>query len=317
MYVTPAWDYEWIADSSALQAAIESILREELISLDTETVGWKSGNERLALIQIGLPTQKKVLVVDPLAIEDLSSLTEPLTSELPRVIAHNAAFEEKQFKRYSIAINGVIDTLDMARALRPDLPRHTLQVCCKVLLGVDISKAEQVSDWAVRPLSDEQLVYARLDAELAFMVYEKLAAMQERLMIDETMDVPKLMEQYADTLRERIRITQEVAPDLALLMAREVILKEKIRAKLVAGEPAYEGEFGTAEIKKTRRTEVNPALVRQLFPEIADMVIRQQVERAHLVAVMREQGIDEKRLKEVLTVIGTEDRFTFSAGGWW
>jgi hypothetical protein len=49
----------------------------------------------------------------------------------------------------------------------------SLKNLTKRVLGVDISKEEQTSNWFVRPLRDEQLKYAYMDSELAMVLYEK------------------------------------------------------------------------------------------------------------------------------------------------
>lgn len=308
MAASPEWEFEWIAESGRLESVSEELRAEPILSLDTETSGWQTGNEKLALIQIGVPSKKKVFLIDPLAIETLIALEPVMASKTPELVIHNAPFEERQFRRHAIKLKGVIDTLELSRRLRPDLPSHSLRMCCRLILDLKITKEEQSSDWSRRPLTDEQLAYARLDAEVTMKLYSVLAAMETQLIIDPNAEVPVLMGDLWETLRKKLELTSQIAAELALLQARETMLRENIRAKLVDGAPAYAGEYGTAEISQVKRTEINPERVREVFPTLADRVISETVERKRLLAVMKEFGIDEGELEQVLEVSGFYDR---------
>lgn len=312
MKVQPNWDFEWIDTEEALTRWAEVLAAEAIISVDTETVGWDTGNERLCLIQIGIPTKRMVLVVDALAFPRLDILGPCLSNRTPNIVAHNAPFEEKQFGRYGIKLRGIIDTLTMARKLRGDLPNHTLQTCCRLLLDLDISKEEQTSDWSLRPLQPEQLLYARLDAEIAFLLYENLARLEAKLLIDPKLSVPDLMKQLAETITERIKLTKEIAPELAVIDARNEMLKEVIRNKLIQGEPEYEGSYGKCKVSKIKRTEINPQKVRSVFPELAENAISEYVERERFKTLMKEYGIPDQRLDEVCDITGYTDRLSLS-----
>ena len=306
------WPIRWVETQDQLTELIELLNTEEILSLDTETAGWQTGNEHLCLIQIGLPTTKEVAIIDPLTVEDLSPLEPIMSKSTPEIIAHNASFEERQLARHGIKIRGIIDTLTMARDLRPDLPNFTLRTCCKLLLDVDLDKEQQVSDWSQRPLSKAQIDYAALDAEIALKLFWVLDEMESKLAIDPALKVPELMSLLHSTVRERIDLTHDIASELALLHAREDAIREGIRAKLIEGEKPYEGELGACKVTKVKRTEVNPAKVRKVFPNIADMVITDHVERKHLKAVMKEAGIDVSKLDLVLDIIGYNDRMSLS-----
>jgi 3'-5' exonuclease len=312
MKIEPKWDFEWVDTDIALQKWAKILSSEALISLDTETVGWETGNERLCLVQIGIPTKRHVLIVDALAFQRLDPLAECLSSRTPNLVAHNAAFEEKQLGRFGLKLRGVIDTLNMARKLRPDLPNHTLQTCARLLLNMQISKEEQTSNWAQRPLSQDQLDYARLDAEIALQLYEYLANIESKLSIDPALTVEDLMKQLAETLTEKIRLTKDISFDLAVLNARNEMLREVIKNKLVQGEPEYEGQYGKCKVSKIKRTEISPIKVRENMPGLADLAISEYVERDRLKALMKEHGIADSKLEEVMDVVGYTDRLSLT-----
>ncbi len=306
------WKIEWV-DSEARLAEIASLMEsEEIVALDTETVGWQTGNERLCLIQIGLPSSKTVVVVDPLALSTLQPLERPLSRSTPRVISHNASFEARQLERYGIKIRGVVDTLVMARKLRPDLPNHTLKTCVKHLLGIMISKEEQTSDWSLRPLSDAQLNYAALDAEISYSLYLALQELEDKLTVDPRQNVPEIMQELASVATERTALTKGIAFQLAFLNARSAALEEAIRTKLINGAEAYQGEFGSCSVSQVKRTEVDPQLVREMMPELADKVVAEYVDRKRLLDVMKEYNRSEAELQSVLKIIGYTDRLKLS-----
>jgi hypothetical protein len=270
------------------------------------------GNEQLCLIQIGAPSQKRVFLIDVLKAGPPVALASVLAAPSPLIIAHNASFEERQFARYDMKMKGIKDTLTMSRQLRPDLPNHTLRTCCKLLLGLELSKQEQVSDWSVRPLSDSQIAYARLDAEVALSLYNYLAELEAKASQELDLPVADLVREYGALLKQRYDISAGIAHELAFLQAREAKVKEVIRQKLIDGEPSYDGPYGKCSIQKVKRTEVNPERVREVFPEFAAEVIQEFVDRKRFDAVAKERGLPKSSIESVLDTVGFNDRLLLS-----
>jgi ribonuclease D len=314
MYARPQLNYEWATTPEEVAALAASLEHERIISVDTETSGWQVGNEQLCLIQIGIPSQQRVVLIDVMKAGAPTPLGAILAAPTPLIIAHNASFEERQFARYDLKLKGIRDTLSMSRQLRPDLPNHTLRTCCKLLLGIELSKQEQSSDWSVRPLSDEQVAYARLDAEVAISLYEYLAELEARAERELDMPVPDLVKEYSSVLRHRFELSAGISHELAFLQAREQKLKEAIRQKLIDGEPSYDGPYGKCAIQKVKRTEVNPQRVREVFPEFAEEVIQEFVERKRFDAVAKERGLPKSAIESVLDTVGFNDRLLLSLG---
>lgn len=314
MYAHPQFDFEWISTAADLARVAPTIENEPILSVDTETSGWQVGNEQLCLIQIGVPSQKRVILVDVLGTGAPTPLANLLSAPSPLIIAHNASFEERQFARYDMKVKGIRDTLTMSRQLRPDLPNHTLRTCCRLLLGIELSKQEQTSDWSIRPLSDEQIAYARLDAEVALSLYDYLAALEERAQRELDLPIPDLLKEYNSVVRHRFDISASISHELAFLQAREAKLKETIRQKLIDGEASYEGPLGKCSIQKVKRTEVNPQRVREMFPEFAAEVIQEYVERKRFDVVAKERGLPKNAIESVLDTVGFNERLTLALG---
>jgi ribonuclease D len=67
-----------------------------------------------------------------------------------------------------------------SRLARTFTDRHGLKDLCKELLGIELSKQQQSSDWGVAELSQEQLNYAASDVLHLHALREKLDAMLRR-----------------------------------------------------------------------------------------------------------------------------------------
>lgn len=312
MYAQPSLEFEWATTPEEVERVATRIVNEPIISVDTETSGWQVGNEQLCLIQIGVPSQQRVILIDVIKAGPPVALGPILSAPAPLIVAHNASFEERQFARYDMKVKGVRDTLTMARQLRPDLPNHTLRTCCKLLLGLEMSKQEQTSDWSVRPLTDSQIAYARLDAEVAITLYDYLADLEQQASRELDLPVEDLVKEYGSILKHRYEISAAISHELAFLQAREAKIKETIRQRLIDGEPAYDGQYGKCSIQKVKRTEVNPVRVREVFPEFANEVIQEFVDRRRFDSVAKERGLPKNAIESVLDTVGFNDRLQLS-----
>ena len=158
----------WITSDQELPSLCSELRREPFIGLDVETM---IQNRTLCLIQIAASSGTYIL--DALELADLSPLADVLEDAAVVKVIHNATFERSVLKRYGLSINGVVDTLHVSRRVRgAKIPGgHSLKIVCERELGLTLDKSEQVSDWSRRPLSDRQLAYAALDAEVLLRLY--------------------------------------------------------------------------------------------------------------------------------------------------
>jgi hypothetical protein len=306
----PTWKTTWIKTTEELKSSIEWMMAEEKLGVDTETAGWQVGNETLCLVQVGMPTRKEVLLIDPLTIPDLAPMLPVLEESGPLKIAHNGSFEKKQFERYKLPYKNTADTFFMAKELRADLPGHSLRACCREILGFDLSKAEQTSDWFQRPLTFSQTEYAVSDAEVAVYLYDALKEFEDLLYFDPELEMEELMGILRAARDEHYALTRAVAKELALCLAKQERLKSCIKERLEAGEPAYEGVFGEAKMNQSRKFEINPAKLREVFPEFAEDLIRETVEKKALLEALEARGFSKKRMDEVNEVVGFTNRLS-------
>ena len=161
-------------DMTAFQAAMMDI---SLIALDIETAyWWDKSAEKVALIQIAVPTAQgiQVWVIDCLAKLDLWPIQQiTINTNILKVI-HNANFDVLKLKRLAnIVVEKVFDT--MLAGKRAGEKGCSLEKMAARHLNIVMDKNLQRSNWAIRPLTAAQLTYAALDAVLTLHLYNKLA----------------------------------------------------------------------------------------------------------------------------------------------
>jgi ribonuclease D len=196
----------------AWESAAAKFSREPELALDTESNSLYAYRERICLIQMG--TREETLLVDPLAIKDLSTLGELLGDPSIVKILHGSDYDLRSFDRdYGFKVQALFDTETAARFLGQTSPN--LASVLETFLGIGIPKSRKVqrSNWAVRPLTPLAREYATNDVcylvQLACELRQRLA-MVDRL--DWVQEECRRMEQF--------RYIQPDPPQLAFLRAR-------------------------------------------------------------------------------------------------
>ena len=126
-----------------------------ICAIDTEADSLHRYRESLCLIQFAVRSGS--VLIDPLAIKDLSPLAEYLTEAI--VWMHGADYDMTMLKRQFGKIPAVVyDTQIGARLL--GVRRFGLGDLVKKYFGVELSKSSQKADWGKRPLSAKMIDYA-------------------------------------------------------------------------------------------------------------------------------------------------------------
>jgi len=169
----PANPVVWVDTPTALDEAVAALSEQPRLGLDVETT---LDSQALCLIQ--LASVDRTYLVDVLALTDLGPLGPLLAAETPAKLIHHAAFERRVLAEVGLVIGGVVDTLELSRRVRgvDALGGHSLAMVCERELGVVLDKAPQTSNWSRRPLDEEQLRYAALDAEVLLRVFAQLGS---------------------------------------------------------------------------------------------------------------------------------------------
>ena len=165
---------ELISAQPALAAMAVRIGRAPALALDIETINWWDREaERVALLQLAFREdhRPRVVIIDTLAGLDLEPLREPLELSATTKAIHNAVYDAVRLLRhFRIYTSPIHDTMLAAR--RGGERRCSLQAQVETHLGFQLDKREQRGDWSRRPLGEEQLRYAALDAACTLLLYE-------------------------------------------------------------------------------------------------------------------------------------------------
>lgn len=151
------------------------------IAIDTETQGLNPLRDRLCLIQMSSGDGTAHLVQFEPEGYDAPNLKRVLADPDILKIYHFARFDLAVIHRYlGIMTTPVYCTKVASRLVRTYTDRHGLKDLCRELIGLDLSKQQQSSDWAAKDLSKEQLNYAASDVLHLHALKEKLDMMLAR-----------------------------------------------------------------------------------------------------------------------------------------
>ena len=152
--------YIYISDISTLEREVSTLLKEKSIGVDMEADSLFHYTEKVCLIQIS--TNNKNLLIDPLAINDLSALEPVFASKDIRKIFHGADYDIRSLYRdFKIEVHSLFDTQIAARILGSN--ETGLASLLREHFDINLEKKYQKRDWSKRPLPDSMLVYGVYD----------------------------------------------------------------------------------------------------------------------------------------------------------
>ncbi len=153
----------------------------QVIAIDTETMGLNPVRDRLCLVQLSGGDGNAHLVQFAAGAYDAPNLKALLRRPDILKLFHFGRFDIASIKAYlDVDCAPVYCTKIASRLTRTFTDRHSLKELCRELLGVELSKQQQSSDWGADTLSDEQLAYAASDVLYLHRIKEKLDTMLER-----------------------------------------------------------------------------------------------------------------------------------------
>jgi ribonuclease D len=134
------------------------------VAIDTETMGLSPGRDRLCLVQLSAGDGSAHLVQMPAGATDAPNLKALLADPAVTKLFHFARFDLAVL-RHTLGVMAapVYCTKIASKLVRTYTDRHGLKDLCRELLGVDLSKQQQSSDWGAAQLTKEQLDYAASD----------------------------------------------------------------------------------------------------------------------------------------------------------
>ncbi|MFW0777240.1 MAG: ribonuclease D [Rickettsiales bacterium] len=151
------------------------------LAVDTEAMGLNNKRDRLCLVQLSDGKGDAHLVKFEKDSYDAPNLIKLLTDNSRTKIFHFARFDLSIMKEYlGVRIEPVYCTRTASRLARTYTDRHGYKDICRELLGAEISKHQQSSDWGAAELSEEQIDYAASDVLHLHKLRDKLNVMLER-----------------------------------------------------------------------------------------------------------------------------------------
>ena len=154
----------------------EGVLGPGAIAVDTETMGLQLGRDRLCVVQVSDGGGDEHLVrFAPESRYDAPNLKAVLADPSRLKLYHFARFDLASIRAYlGVMPVPVYCTKTASRLVRTYTDRHGLKDIVRELLGQEISKQQQCSDWGAPELSDAQKDYAASDVRYLHALKEKL-----------------------------------------------------------------------------------------------------------------------------------------------
>ena len=152
-----------------------------VVAIDTETMGLNPHRDRLCLVQLSAGDGNAHLVQMPKGSHNAPRLAALLSDPKVLKLFHFGRFDIAVLEHaLGVRCEPVWCTKIAAKLTRTFTDRFGLKDLCRDLLGVEISKQQQTSDWGADTLSEEQLAYAASDVLHLHALKAKLDALLER-----------------------------------------------------------------------------------------------------------------------------------------
>lgn len=162
----------------------KSVKFGDIVAIDTEAMGLNNQRDRLCLVQLSAGDGTAHLVqIPPQTPGKVSAphlkalLTDPKVLKLFHFGRFDIAILQHNL---GIDIKNVYCTKIASRLCRTYTDKHSLATLCRELLGLELNKQQQSSDWGAEKLSKEQLTYAADDVLYLHKIRAQLEEMLAR-----------------------------------------------------------------------------------------------------------------------------------------
>lgn len=151
------------------------------VAIDTETMGLDVHRDRLCVVQLSPGDGSADVVQIPSEAKTAPNLTNLLADPNVLKIFHFARFDlAALYKTFGVMPQPVYCTKIASRLTRTYTDKHGLKDLVRELLGVDLSKQQQLSDWGAEDLTDAQVAYAASDVLYLHALKQKLDVLLAR-----------------------------------------------------------------------------------------------------------------------------------------
>jgi ribonuclease D len=151
------------------------------VAIDTETMGLEPHRDRLCVVQLSPGDGSADVVQIPPGAGSAPNLSKLLADGAILKIFHFARFDLGTLqRRLGVMASPVYCTKIASRLARTYTDKHGLKDLVREVLGVDLSKQQQLSDWGAESLTDAQVAYAASDVLHLHALKERLDTMLVR-----------------------------------------------------------------------------------------------------------------------------------------
>ncbi len=155
----------WVNTKQLLLKMIDDLAAQSHVAVDTESNSLHAFREQVCLMQFS--SKNADYLVDPLVLKDLSALAPIFSNPNIEKIFHAAEYDLVCLRRdFGFSFANLFDTMQAARVL--GYPAVGLDRLLGDKFRIQMDKRHQKANWAARPLSREQIHYARLDTHYLF-----------------------------------------------------------------------------------------------------------------------------------------------------
>ena len=152
-----------------------------VIAVDTEAMGLNPHRDRLCLVQLSAGDGECHLVQFRRGSYRAPNLCRLLADPGIEKLFHFARYDLAVIRRYlGVLCRPVYCTKVASKLARTYTDRHGLKDLCQELIGIELSKQMQSSDWGAAELSEAQLIYAAGDVLYLHEIRERLDGMLAR-----------------------------------------------------------------------------------------------------------------------------------------
>jgi len=287
----------YLNQSADIISFIEELSDSEILWIDTEVADYKTKKPRLSLIQVLVnPTDltgSRTCMLDVLDKPELVKIfiDKVMNDSAIEKVFHNAPYDLR-FLGGKKDLN-VTCTLEMAKGIPYyilPVPNRTLKTLTEYLtVFKNISKEEQGSDWGIRPLTQQQLDYAKMDCVYLAQVHQKLLELTAKTNFDPVLeDLNQLAKRYL-----------EIESQWKLLDSEMESLKEKVKQSMIAQRIKETSVF---KLSTSERTTVKVD-----FEDLAKVAIAQELDLDFSVTLTKEI---QQQLGTFLAQLPTQEQKT-------
>lgn len=225
-------EFQYIETLPQLEKACETLGQSSILALDTEFMREKTYYARLCLLQIS--NDEQVFIIDPLKLENLQPLMDLLFNPEILKLVHAGRQDLELFYDLTGKVPTPIFDTQIAATLLGFADQIGYASLVEKILGVQLDKSHARTDWAQRPLSQNQLAYAADDVVYLIQLYPEIIDRLHKLGREDwlqddfaALGDPAIYENDPDQSWQRVSGNGKLKPRQLAALQRLAVWREK------------------------------------------------------------------------------------------